>query len=513
MIFRSPDSSRNKSSSIDSAYQSGDNNSNKVIVIANALFNSIAMLLENLKLTRASPENFFDASLLLDPCGASSNTKIGTNAGITIYDCIIGGTATIGMSIALIQFSTFVWKRFLVKASVTNEKYCLNSGTKNSKTQHSIDCGEPMEPEGRRHKDNEANPSKNSCHHSANVSQGLQVILSEGNTNSTMAFKGSCQCKAIQFILKHQGIIQGRMEQNSSLSNCVFQASEMPGKIRFPSLTVHDASKNFELNPSSITFLRIYHVSSSPSLSPFDAKTFAALSEKLHVFNSAHAFCSVCGVHILYARDGTSDDIEVNVSALDGDYMNSGDPKMTPNVVCSSLFHHDETATNVFERTPLKYERISSNDCDHVPNYPFKISPTPVTEGTTTTASFSSDYTRSFLNDGSTSSTLDSECSSCTALFEGIHNRQSTHSFDDGVLTWPVCERIAATYEHSDGAQWKPPTPITEGGTGFMSIPMICGQGLLSTSKASVWTKQKRAPMIDCSLKHSLQHYMKKHLA
>lgn len=370
-----------------------------------------------------------------------------------------------------------------------------------------------MEPEGRYHKDYEPNPSKNSCHHSANVSQGLQVILPEGNTNSPIAFKGSCQCKAIQFILKHQGILQGRMEHNSILSNFVFQASEMSGKIRFPRLTVYDASKNFELNPSSVTFLRIYHVSSSSSLSPFDARNFAALRDKPHVFNSAHAFCSVCGVHILYARDGTSDDIEVNVSALDGDYMYSGGPKMTPNVVCSSLFHNDETATDVCERTPLKYEKISSDDCDHMPYYPFKISPTPVTEGTTTTASFSSDFTRSFLNDGSTSSTLDSDCSSCTALFEGgIHNRHNTHSFDDGVSTWPVCEGIASTYEHSDGAQWEPPTPVTEGCTGTLSIPMICGQGLLSTSKASVWTKQKRASMIDSSLKHNLQHYMKKHL-
>ena len=526
----------------------GDKNKS---VFSTAIFTSISALLENLKLQRQNNSVLLDSSSKK----ASSSTDIAINdsasASVNFYDCVIGGTVTVGVSLALLQLSLFVWRRVLIFYSRQRRNHLLedksNKSDKRSQQKRrkqnyahqpsSDDESDVEDGKRKEEKDTTLYSSPDSYYFAVHSPKGVQIGASRisqmqqpspSPTFQYRQYKGSCRCKSVQFILRLPTILyrpqQNEEEENrSSPSKVVLQAYDSPGKIRFPRLPIDSASKHFELNPSSIPALRIYRV---PVVSPSSlasstlGHTSVASPSTVNVAqesmtagaSAAHAFCIICGVHILYAPDGTRDLLEVNVHCLDDlNIANDTDLTTTLEVVWRPM--ESETLDMLEGSVVQEQLEINSRYDDLWTDHPLKLNKTmstPMTEATTVTATTSSTEHRTTLNDGSTSS-LESECSISTALFpDGISGKGP--SFDDGVSLWTGVGGVTAIGE-SVGAVWeKASTPFVFSSGIRMTIPstgdVTTRPG--STSAASLWRKKKKSA-IDTPLKQNLMYYMRRH--
>jgi hypothetical protein len=457
----------------------------KLIVITNSVLKTVALLLENLKFSPAIIRQRTGQTSLLNNSKASysaNSSHKGIDSRITLYDCFIGGAVTVGLSAVMIQLTFFIWNRFIA----------LNLRCRRKKIQGNInqDISNPC-------KTNEVQP----CHNdkvldelSVNGDQDQKrEVLDVTVCDSTNSFiRGSCQCRAVQFLLCQKEWKRVPFEDKKLISRASAIDFDSAWKISFPKVSVHSASQHFELYPSSIPFFQIYHIP------PFTGGT--SLNQNC-IINAAHAFCSICGVPILYAPDSATDLIELNYRCLERDICEE-DAAIAQEGGYRNAWNPPSTA--------LDYCRYEENwtpyDDDRTPYNPLKAATTPLTEVTTITTTSTAESTRTTVNDGSTNGSLESDYSLCTFLFDnGVSNVTTTSGRN--VSDWQGC---SSHLKNNTTLRWGNTSSDSDAET----TPIISTHlsRLRTASTASLWKKYKRRSLIDSPVKQNLMHYMKKHL-
>lgn len=458
-----------------------DTRGSKLLILTNSVLKTFTFLLGNLKFSR---EIIGQRNLL-------SNSKVSFSANssheridsrITFYDCFIGGAVTVGLSAAVLQLTLFIWNRFMA----------LHLRSRQKKLQDNIIKKELSNP-GKR---NEVQPSHNDDSQSDSEDQdqkreALDVKVCKSKNSS---IRGSCQCRAIQFLLCQKEWKRVPCEDEKQISRDPAIDFDSVWKIGFPKVSVHSASQHFDLNPSSVPFLRIYHLPPITCGTPLNQN---------RIINAAHAFCSVCGVPILFAPDSATDFIELNYRCLERE-IGEEYAAIAQEDGYRSAWKDSITAHDYYQYE----ENWSPYDDDRTPYHPLKAVTTPLTEVTTITTASTAESTRTTVNDGSTNGSLDSDYSLCTVLFDnGVNNVTTTCG--GSVSDWQGCSgqnhikrnsnlRLGNTSSDGDA---ETASKISTG------LPR-----LRSTSATSLWKKYKRKSLVDSPVKQNLLHYMKKHL-
>jgi hypothetical protein len=454
----------------------------KLLILTNSVLKSVTLLLENLKFSREITGQRVGNSKVSFSAN-SSHERI--DSRITFYDCFIGGAVTVGLSAAVIQLTFFIWNRFMVLHLRSRQKKLQVNSIKNE-----------LSYPGKR---NEVQPSDNDDtpdSHSDNGDrdQNREALDAKVCSSKNSSIRGSCQCRAIQFLLRHKEWKRAPYEDKKQISRAPAVDFDSVYKIGFPKVSVHSASQHFELNPSSVPFLRIYH------LPPI---TCGTPSNQNRIINAAHAFCSICGVPIIFAPDSATDLIELNYRCLERD---SGEEYAA---IAQEDGYRSAWKDSITADDYCQYEENwSPYDDDRTPYYPLKAAITPLTEVTTITTASTAESTRTTVNDGSTNGSLDSDYSLCTVLFDnGVNN--VTTACGGSVSDWQGCSGRNQLIRNTNLRLGKPSSNGDTEAASKISTDLL---RLRSTPTASLWKKYKRKSLVDSPLKQNLLHYMKKHL-
>jgi hypothetical protein len=487
MIFGFDDSSIvDKSGRSESTHGTDGTRGSKLFILTKSVLKTVALLLENLKFSPEIIRQRNGRMNLLNNSRASisaNSSHKGIDSRITLYDCFIGGAVTVGLSAVVIQLTFFIWNRFIA----------LNLRSRRKKIQDNID-----QDISNPYKTNEVKP----CHNdkvlddlSVNGDQDQKrAELDVTVCDCTNTFiRGSCQCRAVQFLLCQKEWKRVPFEDKKLVSRAPAIDFDSAWKISFPKVSVHSASQHFELNPSSIPFFRNYHVPPTTGGTHWNQN---------RIINAAHAFCSICGVPILYAPDSATDVIELNYRCLERDICEEQDAAIAQEGAYHNVWKESITAQDYYQYE----ENWTPCDDDRTPYHP-KAATTPLTEVTTITTASTAESTRTTVNDGSTNGSLDSDYSLCTFLFDNGVNNVTTSGRN--VSDWQGCSS-QNHLKNSTTLRWG----NTSSGNDAEATPKISTNlsRLHSTSTASLWKKYKRKSLIDSPVKQNLMHYMKKHL-
>lgn len=359
--------------------------------VALPLLTQVSVIVQRLTKRQTSSRNDKNASWVSSATLATSNA--------TVYDSILGAALTLGISITLLQISSSLVKRtyFLLFSRDHNPENKKGSQPRfefrkrRKKIGNSFSWYHYIMPlflaEMLANCDLDSNINEKSDGHNNNfdnyseedsdcitldsnfqkpdsffASQRFGEFGKSSNQNNhqqsaslcDQIFSGSCHCRAVQFILRQPPI----QEEINSSERLLIEAHDSPGKIRYPRVPLSAASTQFELTPSSLVYLKTYLVETADS-----AGTDSA----------AHAFCTVCGVHILYAPNSKLDVVEVNGNCLDLTQTSGGMPASLnvmwrPEIqsqtqrMCAQGAKSDSVSTNMTEATTIT---LSSGIYDH----------------------------------------------------------------------------------------------------------------------------------------------------
>jgi hypothetical protein len=463
-----------------------------------------------------------------------SESRASTTLNLTVYDRLLGGAVTLGASLALIQLSMYLVNRayILLKRQKRNrdrsegrrKRIKKRLGKENMNIQYNTpeadDCRyswyhyvlpvflAELLIGNRNDFDNiedefDYNDEGSDCltfdsdfekPDSSFAAQASRAITSTNEVShpqcpdhiSLQVLSGSCHCQSVQFILRRPPM---HIAEAGKDTRPLIQAHDSPGKIRYPKVPLSTASSQFELAPTSVRYLKTYHGVSSTTDS------------------TAHAFCSVCGVHILYAPDSKLDFIEVNGHCLDlsGATVNGA---RAPELHVLWRPINDPSAAERQEEMEWKQRPKSDSVSTHM------------TEATTVT--LSSGFHEQQIARSSDRMTSGMEIGPGRPLFQTPNSAGSigfrTGSFYevDSCVTTPApgAEAIWRESQHGSASYFPPSAESHNNSSPTNSIKSDMQSGFSRSSSFTAYSGSRRNKKlgIDSPAKQNLMHYMRRHL-